>query len=120
MSCIIKGTFDLIRTTMKSALLVGGALAITAVCTKPNRKSFDSFFDKWLQDNIKKVAAKDHNANPIIAKILGFGGSTAIKLISSKYIDDYAISQLATVNIKGQCIYFIGAFNGWYYVGSSK
>jgi hypothetical protein len=121
MSFIITGLINLVGAIIKYAFLGIGAAAVTAVCTKPSRESFSTFYREWVKDNIKKSATEPKGLDPVILKILAAGGSAAASIGSTTYIENYVFGQLATVRVVGgHSLYFIGGLNGWYYAGSKK
>lgn len=132
MTSIIKGAFHVVGSiigftvglagsTIKFTLYGLGAAAIVGICTKPEDKSFSNFFDQWLKNNINKSATEDHNVNPAAAKLMAWGGANVASMISNKYTTDWGVCRVGTVNFQGQQkLHFVGAGNGWYYVGESK
>lgn len=115
-STIINGAFGLTGTVIKYGALLSGVIIVTGIYTKPDRTSFDLFFNEWLKDNITS-AAYNYKTNPILAKIIGLGGMTAVNLLTNKHMTDYGIFQIATVNNGDDKIYFAGTLNNWYYLG---
>nr|QBK87788.1 MAG: hypothetical protein LCMAC202_01240 [Marseillevirus LCMAC202] len=110
-----------IYQTTKLAILAIGTTAIVAGITKPDKSSFDLYFQNYYKTTISTTTptttlaylqAIPKNSNNFMNVLC----NKVAPYIVSKQIDDYVVCKIAIVNIPDNLkpLYFIGIFGNWY------
>jgi len=96
-----------IGSTFIISTIVCTGLFVTALITKPTNKSLDD----QLKSDIKSEYEKDKAS--ILPNILSGVVSNLGCIGAKKDIQDYIVFKIATVEIDGDNIKYVGVFNNW-------
>jgi len=121
MAFLIKGVFNLIGTTIKYTLVAGTFTAITAVATKPQLETFDTYFKNFISNNLQDN--KEINKFGVFSSFIKDGLSWGASQAASRQVMDYVFFKSVKIsygidNKQTENMHFIGAFNGWYRINN--
>lgn len=108
----INGVWNLTKLITYSTIGIVGL----ALISKPEKKSFDDFFDDFIKQYTQGKYT-DSFLDNTINSITGSSASTIVKFVSKKEIKDYILCQFATVTFTSEAkMYFVGTGKGWHNV----